>query len=212
MKMLRASVLLLLTGLFIIGLSATASAAESTQNPGQLDSVLGVSWGASPAQVRQIMEQNGFSSGREIKDPQALMAAGAMDGTYIMEFTHGVYAGYPVEDVYVELMKNQMVRLRVYLWAENIGSEYLLNTAFDDIKNLLAEKYGVPRDDSRNITVGNKPHLTVYYWNADGDKSITLTKNPSYIVGTMKFSARIDVEYFNKGLYETVKNSSRQQI
>ena len=85
MKMLRASVLLLLAGLFIIGFSATASAAESTQNPGQLDSVLGVSWGASPAQVRQIMEQNGFSSGREIKDPQGLMAAGAMDGTYIME-------------------------------------------------------------------------------------------------------------------------------
>lgn len=177
------------------------------------DGVLGIPWGSSPTQVRQLMEQNGFSYVREIRDPQLLMATGALNGTYIVSFNQGIYAGYRVEDVYVESLKNQMVRLRVHIWAENVGSENLLNNAFDDLKKLLSEKYGAPTDDSRNIVLGNKSaRIDTFYWKLDGDKSIRLSKTPSFGTTTTNFSARIDVEYKNMGLYQELKNSSRQNI
>ena len=128
----------------------------------QLDRVLGVPWGASPAQARQIMEQNGFSYARETKDPQLIRATGGRDGTYIISFTGGVYAGYQVDEVYVYIMNNQMIELKVHLWAENVGGESMLNNVFADLKKLLTEKYGAPSGDgSFKMPVNSPPTPTL---------------------------------------------------
>jgi len=45
-----------------------------------------------------------------------------------------------------------------------------------------------------------------------GDKSITLNKRPAFAKPQIKMSGMIFVAYLNNGLYEALKNSSRQNI
>ena len=54
--------------------------------------------------------------------------------------------------------------------------------------------------------------LAVFTWKLDGDKKITLSKTPGFVLTQMKFSGTIFVAYFNNGLYEMLKTSSRQNI
>ena len=199
-KMIRLSL-----GVIILVLSLVSTVGAEAQ----LDSVLGVPWGASPAQIRQIMEQNGFSYQREIKEPEGLNAINAMPSTYIIEFNRGVYAGYQVDNVYVEVMNNQMIKMRVYLWAENVGGEYMLNNVSDDLKKLLTEKYGVPSMIDRSHAY--VPY-TEFCWKLGGDKSITLNNRPAFAKPQWKQSGLIVVAYLNNGIYEALKNSSRQNI
>ncbi|MCX7781298.1 MAG: hypothetical protein N2491_10415 [Negativicutes bacterium] len=196
---MRCRFAMLLAMVFLIGALLPTQAATA-----QLDSVLGVSWGASTEQVRQIMAKNNFSFYKETTD--------VVSGTPILSFK-GMYAGYPAY-IYVHFIDGQMWQLVASLWEDDIGG---LNYPFDDLSKLLSGKYGQSyRNDSYNLPVHSPKQLvpiTKYIWSIGGEaKTITLSKRPTFTAGQDKMLGSVSVTYANVELYNALKNKSRQNI
>ena len=191
-------VLLIAVGL----LAALAPAPAAAEGP--LDSVLGMPWGSSAEQSRQIMARNNFAFFKEAADPET--------GTPIISFK-GIYAGYRAY-VYLSFMYDQLWRVDVSLWEDDIGG---LDYPFNDLNGLLTGKYGpVSRNDSYNMPAQGLPKpvpITRYVWIINGDaKKITLNKRPTFQSGKDKLLGAVSVFYENWELYNALRNKSRQNI
>lgn len=168
------------------------------------DGVLGIPWGASPTQARQLMEQNNYTFLTEAVQPGS--------GLPIFQYK-GMYATYTAR-VYLKFMLKQMVELDVALFESenNMGVSYI----FKDIDRLLTEKYGPwTRDTSRILSVEKlKVPYTTHQWDDVGGAGleISLTLDPGWSVPGTTWEARVRVAYNNNGLYEKLKAQSRQNI
>lgn len=196
--------MLLVVAMLLFALQPIVVAAEA-----QLDSVLGVPWGSSFEQVRQIITKSNFSYSKEYIDP--------VTGSLVRAFKGGMYAGYPAY-IHVNFMDDQMWELDVTLWEDDLGGR--LNYAFDDLNNLLTQKYGSKaRDESYNMPVTSPPKptfhvpITRYVWSINGDaKKITLGKRMTFTAGQEKILGNVSVTYANIELYDALRNKSRQNI
>ena len=182
------------------------------QAAGITDGALGIPWGASPSQARQLMEQNGYTF--VVQQNEA-----GSHGLIPVFFFNGRYASYPAQ-VGVKTENNQMFELEATLWeAENAG---LLDEPFRVLKRLLTDKYGPwTQDVSRNMPVecskGNKYTVPIiqYQWNNMGTAGldINLSTTPAFSCpSSFKFPANVRVTYTNNALYEKLKAQSQQKI
>jgi len=180
----------ILLAAMLSGAILPVSAAPETQ----LNSIMGIPWGASPEQGRRLMAKNGFSFLWEGTD--------AGTGSQILEFK-GPYASLPA---YVQLffMNRQMWQLQVRISDE----EYGMDNAFDIINKLLQEKYGQISDSQIYNIYRNIP-LTRYTWKLDGNtKTIKLSKFKTFYVDKTKMNGGASVTYENSHLYETLKKKN----
>jgi hypothetical protein len=173
---------------------------------------LDVPWGASPAQARQIMEQNNYT----------FVVQGTEAGTHGLVpvvFLNGRYASYPAQ-VGIKIENNQMFEMEATLWEkENAG---MLAEPFRVLNRLLTEKYGpMTRDISRNMPVecsGRNKYtvpITTYQWNNLGAAGldITLSISPAFSCpNSFNFPGKVNVTYTNNGLYERLKAQAQQKI
>lgn len=188
------------TMLLVVAMLISAVLPAPTAAEAQLDSVLGVSWGATGEQVRQIMAKNNFAFSKEATDP--------VTGSLVRSFKGGLYAGYPAY-IYVYSMDDQMCELHATLWADDIGDR--LNFVFDDLNNLLTQKYG-PKSRDESFHNGKVP-VTVYVWSLDGNaKAIELSKIETFYAGKDKMLGNVSVTYKNVELRNALRNKSRQNI
>lgn len=158
----------------------------------QLDSVLGVPWGASPEQARKHLTANGYSFVWEGTD--------AATGSQVLELK-GSYAALPA-NISVYFMNLQMWRLDSRISDEEIGIDY----SFDTLNKLLTEKYG---QRSRDETSHNSyVPVTKYIWNKDGNSiTITLSKMATFYANKYKASGGASVSYENIRLYDVLKKN-----
>ncbi|MHC1759036.1 MAG: hypothetical protein AB9917_05945 [Negativicutes bacterium] len=187
---MRRKLSVLLLAAMLIGAILPASAGPETQ----LDSVMGIPWGASPEQGRKLMAVNGYSFVWDGTD--------AGTGSQVLEFK-GAYASLPA---YVQLffMNHQMWQLQVRISDEEYGMDY----AFDTINKLLQEKYG-QISDSQNYNVYRNIPLTRYTWKLDGNtKTIKLSKFKTFYVDKTKMNGGASVTYENIHLYEMLKEKN----
>ena len=181
--------LVLLVALFIVSsLPLTAAAAP------QLDSVLGIPWGASPDQARKNMTDNGYLFVWE--------GADAGTGSRILEFK-GSYAAFPA---YFQLffMNRQLWQLSVRISDE----EYNMNYAFSTVNKLLGEKYG-PMEASKTYNYYRNIPITIHTWKLDGNtKVINLRKIATFYIDKTKMNGGVFVYYENVQLFEKLKKSN----
>lgn len=187
---MRHKISVLLLAAMLIGAILPVSAAPETQ----LNSIMGISWGASPEHGRKLMAESGYSFVWEGTD--------AGTGSQILEFK-GSYASLPA---YVQLffMNQQMWLLQARISDEEYGMDY----AFDKINKLLQEKYGQISDSQIYNIYRNIP-LTRYTWKLDGNtKTIKLSKSKTFYVDKTKMNGGASVTYENIQLYETLKKKN----
>ncbi|MDD2335994.1 MAG: hypothetical protein PHD01_05395 [Geobacteraceae bacterium] len=180
---------------FGIMLSATVGADS------QLDGVLGIPWGSSTEQARQIMGANGNTFANKFTHPES--------GTPILLFK-GSYAGYPAE-FRLHFMSGQMWKVETSVWESDIPGR--LNHAFVDINKLLTEKYGpLSRDESHNSpdrSLAKPVMITQYEWSLGGNaKKIELSKAETYYIKGYKMEGNVSVSYENIQLYEILKKKN----
>lgn len=197
---MRLRLLALLVAVVLLGALSPAPAGAEPQ----LDSVLGVPWGSSPDQARQMMVKNKFVFYKESTDP--------VKGTPILSFK-GIYAGYTAY-FYLHFMEDQMWALCASLWEDDIGG---LDYPFEDLNKLLIGKYGpLFRNESYNMPVHSPKQLVPiakHVWSINGNaKTITLSKRPTFYVGKEKMLGSVSVWYENMELVNVLKNKSRQNI
>ena len=174
----------------LIGVSLQAAAGSQAQ----LDSVLGVPWGASPEQARQIMAKDVYSFVWEGTD--------ASTGSQVLEFK-GSYAGMPAY-ISIYFMHRQMWQLS----ARISDKEYNMDYAFETLYKLLTEKYG-PVSISRSYNIYKNIPTTRHEWNLDGNaKQILLIKFATFYIDKTKMDGGARVTYINIQLYETLKKSN----
>lgn len=170
-------------------------------------SVLGIPWGASPVQVRQIMAEKQFAFKNELIHPE--------DG-HFRQIYEGSYASYPAT-FSVRFLEGRMYALSPVVWYDDANRQ---SAVFNDLAQLLAAKYG-PRaaDESRVLPVHCPPRpafsvpITVHLWKVSGDtQRIRLTKQPAFRCGNQKMDGNVSVEYLNVQLLESLKSKSRQNI
>ena len=137
--------------IFPIALLITLFFAPGTSQAADLtDGALGIPWGASQVQARQIMEQNGYTYYTETVD--------ANDRSPMI-FYKGMYASYRAQ-VGIKFARNQMFEVKVELWeADNFAPP---DGPFRVLNRLLTEKYGPwTRDTSRSMPVQCSPRLNI---------------------------------------------------
>lgn len=170
-----------------------------------LDGVLGVPWGSSFDQARQIMARSNFSFSEEYTDM----------GSLVRSFKGGTYAGYTAY-IHMYFIEDQMYQLGVTLWEDDIG--YLVHDTFNDLSKLLTQKYGPKASEFGTASSGEKPLWTGYIWSMDGNtKKITLQMTTTrYFNGDngkkVKWDGKVYVSYENLGLRNALKSKSRQNI
>ena len=167
-----------------------------------LDGVLGVTWGASPQDVKQVMDKTGFTLWREDTDPQV---------GYFATYADGLYAGYSVTGLTFSFLSNQAYAAKVSISDKRAD----IQAAYADLKKLLTQKYGLPKPEVVLHIPVNMPGVRttvmdtyVTEWSLDNGSelpfTIALNKNPTW--GT------VEVYYANKALREKLKTQSRQDI
>lgn len=167
-----------------------------------LDGVLGVTWGASPQDVKQVMDKTGFTLWREDTDPQV---------GYFATYADGLYAGYSVTGLTFSFLSNQAYAAKVSISDKRAD----IQAAYADLKKLLTQKYGLPKPEVVLHIPVNMPGVRttvmdtyVTEWTLDNGSelpfTIALNKNPTW--GT------VEVYYANKALREKLKTQSRQDI
>ena len=167
-----------------------------------LDGVLGVTWGASPQDVKQVMDKTGFTLWREDTDPQV---------GYFAIYADGLYAGYSVTGLTFSFLSNQAYAAKVSISDKRAD----IQAAYADLKKLLTQKYGLPKPEVVLHIPVNMPGVRttvmdtyVTEWTLDNGSelpfTIALNKNPTW--GT------VEVYYANKALREKLKTQSRQDI
>ena len=181
--------------LLLINVSATGEAAAP-------EGILGVTWGASPQDVKQVMDKTGFTLWREDTDPQV---------GYFATYADGLYAGYSVTGLTFSFLSNQAYAAKVSISDKRAD----IQAAYADLKKLLTQKYGLPKPEVVLHIPVNMPGVRttvmdtyVTEWSLDNGSelpfTIALNKNPTW--GT------VEVYYANKALREKLKTQSRQDI
>lgn len=184
----------------------------------QLDSVLGIPWGASPEQARKIMVANGYSHSWELPDNPGYPHP---RGKPVLGFARGTYGSLPAT-VYVGFKMGKMWSLDAEIFEDEIGTE----SAFNTIYKRLTEKYGPKsRVEYRKwpVSKGAAPKMpdkrplqnevthTTYVWVMDGGtKTIVLIKAPADIPSTSdgeewRFRDKVTVIYQNIQLFEELE-------
>jgi len=159
----------------------------------QLDSVLGLPWGVSPEQAREIMASNGYSF--------AWKGTDAGTGSQVLTFK-GPYAALPA---YISLyfMNSRMWQLKARVSDE----EYNMDYAFDTLNKLLTDKYG-PKSANHFYNFYRNIPITVYTWTLDGNtKKIKLSKLATLYIDKTKMDGGASVTYENIQLFEALKNN-----
>ncbi|MDR3566073.1 MAG: hypothetical protein P4N59_32185 [Negativicutes bacterium] len=186
----------------LMSIVALFFAPGTTQAADLTDGALGIPWGASPAQARQLMEQNNYAFVEQMVYPK---------GVPLPMFVYrGLYASYPAT-VRIEFINNQMVVVAVILW------EGKLTETFRDLNGLLTEKYGLL---TSNFSVYYEPKpcrgglRKESYWKNVGAAglNITLIYYPGLKCPDGDIPESVSVEYKNDGLVEKLKDQSRQNI
>ena len=181
--------------LLLINVSATGTAAPP-------EGILGVTWGASPQDVKQVMDKTGFTLWKEDTDPQV---------GYYATYADGLYAGYSVTGLTFSFLSNQAYAAKVSISDKRAD----IQAAYADLKKLLTQKYGLPKPEVVLHIPVNMPGVRttvmdtyVTEWSLDNGSelpfTIALNKNPTW--GT------VEVYYANKALREKLKTQSRQDI
>jgi hypothetical protein len=181
--------------LLLINVSATGTAAAP-------EGILGVTWGASPQDVKQVMDKTGFTLWKEDTDPQV---------GYYATYADGLYAGYSVTGLTFSFLSNQAYAAKVSISDKRAD----IQAAYADLKKLLTQKYGLPKPEVVLHIPVNMPGVRttvmdtyVTEWSLDNGSelpfTIALNKNPTW--GT------VEVYYANKALREKLKTQSRQDI
>ena len=181
--------------LLLINVSATGTAAAP-------EGILGVPWGASPQDVKQVMDKTGFTLWKEDTDPQV---------GYYATYADGLYAGYSVTGLTFSFLSNQAYAAKVSISDKRAD----IQAAYADLKKLLTQKYGLPKPEVVLHIPVNMPGVRttvmdtyVTEWTLDNGSelpfTIALNKNPTW--GT------VEVYYANKALREKLKTQSRQDI
>ena len=192
---LRGLKLIVVFILLLINVSATGTAAAP-------EGILGVPWGASPQDVKQVMDKTGFTLWREDTDPQV---------GYFATYADGLYAGYSVTGLTFSFLSNQAYAAKVSISDKRAD----IQAAYADLKKLLTQKYGLPKPEVVLHIPVNMPGVRttvmdtyVTEWSLDNGSAlpftIALNKNPTW--GT------VEVYYANKALREKLKTQSRQDI
>jgi hypothetical protein len=190
---------LVITGLFCFIFLGTALASPSAVP----DSFMGIPWGASPNEVKQAMDKNGFTFWNEHTDDT--------QASYYVTFADGLYAGYSVTGLTFGFMSQKLYYVQVKLTDKRVN----INSTYDDLKKLLTEKYGSPQPEKvLHIPVNILPQRDytmdeyLFEWplgnEVDPDFTIVLNKNPSWGI--------INVNYIHRSLRERLKALSRQNI
>ena len=167
-----------------------------------LDGVLGVTWGASPQDVKQVMDKTGFTLWKEDTDPQV---------GYYATYADGLYAGYSVTGLTFSFLSNQAYAAKVSISDKRAD----IQAAYADLKKLLTQKYGLPKPEVVLHIPVNMPGVRttvmdtyVTEWTLDNGSelpfTIALNKNPTW--GT------VEVYYANNALREKLKAQSRKDI
>ena len=192
---LRGLKLIVVFILLLINVSATGTAAAP-------EGILGVTWGASPQDVKQVMDKTGFTLWKEDNDPQF---------GYYATYADGLYAGYSVTGLTFSFLSNQAYAAKVSISDKRAD----IQAAYADLKKLLTQKYGLPKPEVVLHIPVNMPGVRttvmdtyVTEWSLDNGSelpfTIALNKNPTW--GT------VEVYYANKALREKLKTQSRQDI
>ena len=192
---LRGLKLIVIFILLLINVSATGTAAAP-------EGILGVTWGASPQDVKQVMDKTGFTLWKEDTDPQV---------GYYATYADGLYAGYSVTGLTFSFLSNQAYAAKVSISDKRAD----IQAAYADLKKLLTQKYGLPKPEVVLHIPVNMPGVRttvmdtyVTEWSLDNGSelpfTIALNKNPTW--GT------VEVYYANKALREKLKTQSRQDI
>lgn len=192
---LRGLKLIVVFILLLINVSATGTAAAP-------EGILGVPWGASPQDVKQVMDKTGFTLWKEDTDPQS---------GYYATYADGLYAGYSVTGLTFSFLSNQAYAAKVSISDKRAD----IQAAYADLKKLLTQKYGLPKPEVVLHIPVNMPGVRttvmdtyVTEWSLDNGSelpfTIALNKNPTW--GT------VEVYYANKALREKLKTQSRQDI
>ena len=167
-----------------------------------LDGVLGVTWGASPQDVKQVMDKTGFTLWREDTDPQV---------GYFATYADGLYAGYSVTGLTFSFLSNQAYAAKVSISDKRAD----IQAAYADLKKLLTQKYGLPKPEVVLHIPVNMPGVRttvmdtyVTEWSLDNGSALpfTIALNKNLTWGT------VEVYYANKALREKLKTQSRQDI
>ena len=192
---LRGLKLIVVFILLLINVSATGTAAAP-------EGILGVTWGAAPQDVKQVMDKTGFTLWKEDTDPQV---------GYYATYADGLYAGYSVTGLTFSFLSNQAYAAKVSISDKRAD----IQAAYADLKKLLTQKYGLPKPEVVLHIPVNMPGVRttvmdtyVTEWSLDNGSelpfTIALNKNPTW--GT------VEVYYANKALREKLKTQSRQDI
>lgn len=192
---LRGLKLIVVFILLLVNVSATGTAAAP-------EGILGVTWGASPQDVKQVMDKSGFMLWKEDTDPQV---------GYYATYADGLYAGYSVTGLTFSFLSNQAYAAKVSISDKRAD----IQAAYADLKKLLTQKYGLPKPEVVLHIPVNMPGVRttvmdtyVTEWSLDNGSelpfTIALNKNPTW--GT------VEVYYANKALREKLKTQSRQDI
>ena len=192
---LRGLKLIVVFILLLVNVSATGTAAAP-------EGILGVTWGASPQDVKQVMDKTGFTLWKEDTDPQV---------GYYATYADGLYAGYSVTGLTFSFLSNQAYAAKVSISDKRAD----IQAAYADLKKLLTQKYGLPKPEVVLHIPVNMPGVRttvmdtyVTEWSLDNGSelpfTIALNKNPTW--GT------VEVYYANKALREKLKTQSRQDI
>ena len=181
--------------LLLINVSATGTAAAP-------EGILGVTWGASPQDVKQVMDKTGFTLWKEDTDPQV---------GYYATYADGLYAGYSVTGLTFSFLSNQAYAAKVSISDKRAD----IQAAYADLKKLLTQKYGLPKPEVVLHIPVNMPGVRttvmdtyVTEWSLDNGSALpfTIALNKNLTWGT------VEVYYANKALREKLKTQSRQDI
>ena len=181
--------------LLLINVSATGTAAAP-------EGILGVPWGASPQDVKQVMDKTGFTLWKEDTDPQV---------GYYATYADGLYAGYSVTGLTFSFLSNQAYAAKVSISDKRAD----IQAAYADLKKLLTQKYGLPKPEVVLHIPVNMPGVRttvmdtyVTEWSLDNGSALpfTIALNKNLTWGT------VEVYYANKALREKLKTQSRQDI
>ena len=157
--------------LLLINVSATGTAAAP-------EGILGVTWGASPQDVKQVMDKTGFTLWKEDNDPQS---------GYYATYADGLYAGYSVTGLTFSFLSNQAYAAKVSISDKRAD----IQAAYADLKKLLTQKYGLPKPEVVLHIPVNMPGVRttvmdtyVTEWSLDNGSelpfTIALNKNPTW--------------------------------
>ena len=164
--------------LLLINVSATGTAAAP-------EGILGVTWGASPQDVKQVMDKTGFTLWKEDTDPQV---------GYYATYADGLYAGYSVTGLTFSFLSNQAYAAKVSISDKRAD----IQAAYADLKKLLTQKYGLPKPEVVLHIPVNMP-------------GVRTTVMDTYVT-EWSLDNGSELPYANKALREKLKTQSRQDI